>query len=236
MVLAATQYPKTEVSSILDDPDWPEFFPLSREAFQRYDEAPDTEFYSSPRFVTHIDDPAIGALTKWYQERLPPSGTDASVLDMCSSWISHFPKQYSLQGRVAGVGMNEEELKRNPQLTEFAVQDLNNNPKLPYPDNTFDAVVNAVSVDYLTRPLEVFQEVHRVLKPGGLAAFSFSNRCFPTKAIAVWTASGDPDHVWIVGSYFHYSVSGGFTAPACDDISPKPGRSDPMYVVYARKK
>ena len=112
------------------------------------------------------------------------------------------------------------------------VRDLNENPTLPYEDGTFDVVTNAVSVDYLTRPLEVMKEVRRVLKPGGLAIMSFSNRCFPTKAIAIWTATGDPDHIWIVGSYFHFA--GGFEAPQARDISPNPGRTDPMYVVFAR--
>lgn len=80
--------------------------------------------------------------------------------------------------------------------------------------------------------------MHRVLKPGGHAIMSFSNRCFPTKAISIWTSTGDLDHVWIVGSYFHYSVPGGFSAPVAEDITPKTslgGRGDPMYVVHAVK-
>ena len=96
-----------------------------------------------------------------------------------------------MAGRVAGLGMNQEELVRNKQLTEFAVRDLNLDPTLPYADNSFDFITNCVSVDYLTRPLEVFKEIHRCLKPGGVAIMSFSNRCFPTKAIAIWTQTGD---------------------------------------------
>merc|ERR1719194_316637 len=107
--------------------------------------------------------------------------------------------------------MNAEELRRNEALTEYEVQDLNQKPQLPYEDNAFDFVVNAVSVDYLTRPYEMFAEIQRVLKPGGLAAMSFSNRCFPTKAISVWTSTGDQDHIMIVGSYFHYTP--GFSPP-----------------------
>lgn len=195
--------------------------------------SPDTIFYDNPRFVTHIDDPAIRALTKYYSEALPPANTPGvTVLDMCSSWISHYPKGYK-QEKIVGLGLNDAELKKNEALTEYVVQDLNNNPSLPFADNSFDVITNVVSVDYLTKPLEVFKEMHRVLKPGGLAVMSFSNRCFFTKAISIWTSTGDVDHVMIVGSYFHYTK--GFEPPQALDISPNPGRSDPMYIVYSRK-
>ncbi|KAJ8750748.1 hypothetical protein K2173_015929 [Erythroxylum novogranatense] len=224
---------KSSVEEVLKNVDWPEQFPFKEEDFQRFDESPDSSFYESPRFVTHIDDPAIAALTKYYSEVFPPSNTPGvSILDMCSSWVSHFPKGYK-QDRIVGLGMNEEELKRNPVLTEYAVQDLNVNPRLPFEDDSFDVITNVVSVDYLTKPLDIFKEMSRILKPGGLAIMSFSNRCFWTKAISIWTSTGDADHALIVGSYFHYA--GGFEAPQAVDISPNPGRSDPMYIVYSRK-
>ncbi|KHG24340.1 ubiE [Gossypium arboreum] len=228
----------------LQNVEWPEQFPFKDEDFQRFDETPDSLFYEAPRFVTHIDDAAIAALTKYYSEVFPPSNTPGvSILDMCSSWVSHFPKGYK-QERVVGMGMNEEELKRNPVstiflltfllvLTEYVVQDLNLKPKLPFEDNSFDVITNVVSVDYLTKPLDVFKEMCRILKPGGLAIMSFSNRCFWTKAISIWTSTGDTDHALIVGSYFHYA--GGFEPPQAVDISPNPGRSDPMYIVFSRK-
>lgn len=224
---------KSEVDKILENVDWPEQFPFKEEDFQRFDESPDTVFYDAPRFVTHIDDPAIAALTKYYSQVFPPSNTPGiAILDMCSSWVSHFPAGYK-QERIAGMGLNDEELKRNPVLTEYVVQDLNTNPKLPFEDNSFDVITNVVSVDYLTKPLAVFKEMNRVLKPGGLAIMSFSNRCFWTKAISIWTSTSDADHVMIVGSYFHYA--GGFEPPKAVDISPNPGRSDPMYIVYSKK-
>ncbi|KAA8523236.1 hypothetical protein F0562_009659 [Nyssa sinensis] len=193
-----------EIEKVLKSVEWPEQIPFKEEDFQRFDESPDSLFYEAPRFVTHIDDPAIAALTKYYSEVFPPSNTPGiALLDMCSSWVSHFPVGYK-QDRIVGIGMNEEELKRNP-----------------------------VSVDYLTKPLDVFKEMHRILKPGGLAIMSFSNRCFWTKAISIWTSTGDADHALIVGSYFHYT--GGFEPPQAVDISPNPGRSDPMYIVYSRK-
>ncbi|KAG7545713.1 Methyltransferase type 11 [Arabidopsis suecica] len=232
-IASARQTNPSPVEQALNKVDWPETFPFKEEDFQRFDESSDSTFYEAPRFVTHIDDPAIAALTRYYSKVLPQSDTPGvSILDMCSSWVSHYPPGYR-QERIVGMGMNEEELKRNPVLTEYIVQDLNVNPKLPFEDNSFQVITNVVSVDYLTKPLKVFKEMNRILKPGGLALMSFSNRCFFTKAISIWTSTGDADHALIVGSYFHYA--GGFEAPQAVDISPNPGRSDPMYVVYSRK-
>jgi SAM-dependent methyltransferase len=165
----------------------------------------------SPRFVTHIDDGAIGAITEYYAATMHEG---ADVLDLCSSWISHLPPDLKL-GRVAGIGMNDEELKRNERLTEYEVRDLNVDPKLPYEDDSFDFVCNVVSVDYLTKPLEVFSEMHRVLRPGGRAIMSFSNRCFPTKAIGIWTQTDDAGHLWIVGSYYHFAPGGAWSDVRC---------------------
>ncbi|CAA7027526.1 unnamed protein product [Microthlaspi erraticum] len=232
-IASARQTNPSPVEQALSNVNWPENFPFKEEDFQRFDETSDSTFYEAPRFVTHIDDPAIAALTKYYSKVLPQSETPgASILDMCSSWVSHYPAGYK-QERIVGMGMNEQELKSNPVLTEYIVQDLNVNPKLPFEDNSFQVITNVVSVDYLTKPLVVFKEMHRILKPGGLAVMSFSNRCFFTKAISIWTSTGDADHALIVGSYFHYA--GGFEPPQAVDISPNPGRSDPMYVVYSRK-
>lgn len=236
--VAASATAMNDMEKVLSNPKWTPEFPYTPENFQRYDETADRYFYNQPRYVTHIDDGAIKALTEYYKQTFPPSNNDnVALLDICSSWISHYPEGY-LAGRVVGLGMNEAELARNPQLTSFDVKDLNVDPKLPYADNSFDFITNCVSVDYLNKPIEVFQEMHRCLKPGGKAMMSFSNRCFPTKAISLWTSSGDKEHIYIVGSYFHYSVPGGFTEPECKDITPKKffGGGDPMYVVYATKK
>ncbi|GLJ46373.1 hypothetical protein SUGI_0977410 [Cryptomeria japonica] len=214
---AIARIKKSEIEEVLKNVDWPEQFPFKKEGFERSDESPDQTFYSTPRFVTHIDDPAINAITQFYASVFPASDTaGVTLLDMCSSWVSHYPKGYK-QERIVGMGMNEDELKRNPVLTEYLVQDLNVDPRLPFEDNTFDVITNVVSVDYLKKPLDVFKEMRRILKPGGLAVMSFSNRCFWTKAISIWTSTGDADHVWIVGSYFHYA--GGFEPPQVTSIN-----------------
>lgn len=207
----------------------PDGSPLVAAHFQRADETDDALFYRDARLVTHIDDAAIAALRAHYARIFPANG---AVLDLMSSWVSHLPADFASL-RVAGLGMNAEELAANPSLTEWVVQDLNREPTLPYAGRSFHAVVIAVSVQYLRRPVEVFREIRRVLKPDGLCAVSFSNRCFPSKAIAVWTSTGDAGHLRIVGSYFH--DAGGFRQIEALQLSPNPGKSDPLYVVQARR-
>jgi SAM-dependent methyltransferase len=178
-------------------------WPYIADDFRRIDESMDYEFYMQPRFVTHIDDGAIASLTEYYRRTLPAGG---AVLDICSSWISHLPKDVQY-GEVCGVGMNLRELEANKALTSFEARDLNTDPKLPYADGHFDAVINAVSVDYMTKPLELFAEMHRVLKPGGLAIMSFSNRCFPSKAVRCWLESDEMGRLAIVANYFRHSAA-----------------------------
>lgn len=134
---------------------------------------------SEPRFVTHIDDEAIAALTAHYSRVFPstPEGNAIGHLDICSSWVSFLPSDYS-PARCVGLGMNDPELAANEQLSSYDVHDLNSNPVLPYRDESFDVITNVVSVDYLANPLQLFEEMHRVMRPGGLAVMSFSNRMF----------------------------------------------------------
>ena len=196
--------------------------------FDRFDPAPDAGFYAEPRFVTHIDDGAIAAIGDLYAEL----GLDRGrVLDLMSSWISHF---HAPPDALVGLGMSEAELVANPQLAEHVVQDLNADPRLPFADASFDGAVCAVSVDYLVRPLEVFAEVARVLRPGGLFACTFSNRCFPTKAIRGWLATDDAGHVAIVRRYFE--LTPGFGPPASDLRTPAHSQGDPLYAVWAERR
>lgn len=220
----------TIAEKVLENPKWPESWPYSKEDFARRDEQNDAVFYDQARLVYHIDEPCVEALTTYYSETIK-DGED--VLDICSSWVSHYPNDWK-GGKVVGLGMNEEELSQNPQLTDFVVQDLNFEPKFPFEDASFDKVTCVVSIDYLNKPLEVVKEIGRVLRPGGEAIISMSNRCFPSKAFHIWLNTEDMEHIFIVGSFFHYS--GLFEPPTSEDRCPNPGRSDPLYIVKATKK
>ena len=135
---------------------------------------------------------------------------------------------------VVGLGMNEQELDQNKQLSSFVVRDLNDEPKLPFDDESFDKVTIVVSVDYLNKPREIFEEISRVLRPGGECIISQSNRCFPTKAFRLWLQMNELEHIFMVGSFFHYTDK--FDPASCEDISPNPGGSDPLYIIKASKK
>ncbi|HEY1741170.1 MAG TPA: methyltransferase domain-containing protein [Acidimicrobiia bacterium] len=199
---------------------FPEWF------FDRDDRAADGDFYREPRLVTHIDDHAIAAVGALYDE-LAITG---DVLDLMSSWVSHFraaPRSLTV------LGMNGTELDANPMATNRVVHDLNLEPSLPFAGATFDAVTCCVSVDYLVRPLEVFDDVARVLRPGGRFVCTFSNRLFPTKAIRGWRVSDDATHCAIVSTYFE--LAGAYEPAEAVDAAGESGH-DPLYAVWAVRR
>ncbi len=199
-----------------------DFFPPG--FFDRSDDQPDQFFYGPSRLVTHIDQRAIAAVGALYTEL----GVDGRVLDLMASWVSHFDRPPE---HLTVLGMNGAELDANAAAMDRTVHDLNTDPLLPYADAAFDDVVCCVSVDYLTRPIEVFSEVGRVLAPGGRFVVTFSNRLFPTKAIRGWLVTDDATRMEIVAKYFE--LSGAFD-PAISDVRLEPGTgSDPLYAVWA---
>lgn len=193
--------------------------------FDRADESSDADFYAFDRFVTHIDKAAIAAVGDLYEE-LELTG---HVLDLCSSWVSHFRRR---PRRLVAMGMNANELAANPAATEWLVQDLNVDPLLPFGDASFDAVTCCASIDYLVRAVDVFAEAARVLRPGGPLVITFSNRCFPTKAIRGWLGTDDRGHCLIVAAYFDAVADFGEVAVQLRNPS-SPG--DPLYALWARR-
>ena len=196
------------------------------DAFKRYDESPDDLFYEQRRLVTHIDDRAIAAVTQLYRELFPADGT---ILDLMTSWVSHLPPEVDYR-RVVGLGMNAEELAENPRLQLRVIQDLNREPTLPFPDAEFDGAGICVSIQYLTRPVDVLREVGRVLRPGAPLVVTFSNRCFPTKAVFIWQALDDAGHAALVSRYLQWA--GNWEDVQTLDCSSVAG--DPLYAVVGR--
>ncbi|MBA8792967.1 SAM-dependent methyltransferase [Friedmanniella endophytica] len=205
--------------------------PYPAHFFDRDDPSSDDRFYAVPRMVTHIDEGAVAAVGALYTE-LGVDSADAAVLDLMSSWTSHLRRR---PGALTVLGMNRRELDANAFATERVVADLNVDPSLPFPDASFDAVLCCVSIDYLVRPVEVLAETARVLRPGAPVVITFSNRCFPTKAILGWLSTDDAGHLAIVADYLRRA--GGFKQPELSLRTPlAPGyRGDPLYAVVARR-
>jgi SAM-dependent methyltransferase len=195
--------------------------------FDRQDAGADDAFYGLPRLVTHIDEGAINAVGELYEEL----GIDGDVLDVMSSWVSHFR---SAPRNLTALGMNAAELAANAMATTTVVHDINADSRLPFADDSFDAAVCCVSVDYLVRPIEVFRDVARVVRPGGLFVCTFSNRCFPTKAIGGWLQSTDEQHGEIVAAYFR--KAGSYDEPVIERRTPAGHRGDPLFGVWSRRR
>jgi SAM-dependent methyltransferase len=195
--------------------------------FDRADDTPDSTFYVPDRLVTHIDQGAIAAVGALYDEL----GLSGRVLDLMSSWVSHFR---IAPAALTVLGMNAVELHANPQASDRVVHDLNADPTMPFEDASFDAAVCCVSVDYLVRPIEVFRDVARVVERGAPFVCTFSNRCFPTKAIRGWLATDDATHGKIVSEYF--DSAGGWSDPVVQRRTPADHRGDPLYAVWAFKR
>jgi SAM-dependent methyltransferase/FKBP-type peptidyl-prolyl cis-trans isomerase 2 len=207
--------------------------------FAREDENDDRLFYQRPRFVNHLDDRAIQTISSRYGQLIRPG---SRVLDLMSSWTTHLPEDLELES-VVGLGMNEEELQKNPRLDNFLVHDLNRDAGLPFPENSFDAAICTASIEYLIHPNDVIRDAARVLKPGGLFVISFSNRWFPPKAIRIWTRLHDYERIGLVMEYFLQSEqfhsletysSRGWPRPSHDRHYREYPFSDPVYMICAR--
>lgn len=196
--------------------------------FQRQDNTDDRAFYSFPRLVIHVDGHASGLLAGYLAERLPRGG---DVLDLMSAWRSHMAEDHGLAS-LTGLGMNETELADNPALTSGLVHDLNKVPALPFADRAFDACLILFSLQYLLKPVDVLTDIARVLRPGGMLHVAYTNRLFPTKAVAVWRHSGDVERARLIAAYL--DEAGAYGEPEARRLADG-SAGDPLYVVSAAK-
>lgn len=213
---------------------------FSDSPFARADTRDDSLFYRMPRLITHLDDTALHKITSLYKRLLPEN---IHILDLMCSWKSHVPEELNLKSLV-GLGLNQEELRKNKQLTDFVLHDLNKNPILPFGNNTFDAVICAVSVEYMTSPFEVFDDVARILKPDGYFILTFSNRWFLPKVVKIWQDIHEFERMGLVIEYFlksgkykslnTWSIQG-LSRPETDKYFPRLLQSDPVFAVWGQK-
>lgn len=211
------------------------------DAFTRADTAPDTVFYEQPRLVGHLDETCSQQIGELYRQLLPHDG---EILDLMSSWVSHLPDAFSA-ARVTGLGMNRQELERNPVLAEHLVHDLNELPRMPFADQQFDGAICTASIEYLVQPAAVLNELARVLKPGAPLVITFSNRWFPPKAIRAWGNAHEFERMGLVLEYFFenaqfddlhsYSLRG-LPRPQDDRYADRLPHSDPVYAVWGVKR
>mmetsp|Transcript_56975 Transcript_56975/g.116192 ORF Transcript_56975/g.116192 Transcript_56975/m.116192 type:complete len:1035 (-) Transcript_56975:146-3250(-) len=213
----------------------PTAWPYKEEDFSRMDERPDDQMYAEPRLAEHLDLDSLQSITDTYEAIFKACPDGFKVLDLCSSWNSHYPAEIQRASQVAVHGLNSVELEMNEVATERHIQDLNEQQKLPWADNTFDVATLALSVQYLTKPREVFAEMQRVLKPGGMAMIVFSHRSFIEKAVRLWAAEPDDGegHAHAVCRYFQHGPEKGWEKLNTMDVSPRHG--DPVWVVTAVK-
>ena len=205
--------------------------PYPQDSFRKDDETDDELFYVEPRLVVHVDDNAINSIQSYYSKVFPEN---AIVLDLMSSWKSHFPKNKQFK-KTIGLGLNAIEMENNPGLDEFLVQNINVDPTLPFEANYFDAVVIVVSIQYVSKPIELFQEIARILKTDCFCHVIYSNRMFPTKAVWLWKALSDDMRAQLIASYFHSTNH--FSKPEFKNITEVTGSSiDPVFVVSSKKQ
>jgi SAM-dependent methyltransferase len=177
--------------------------------------------------TSEIDNATIAAITDLYRQILPPGG---AILDLMSGWVSHLPPEIPYR-RVVGVGLDARELAENPFLDQWCVQDLNQNPVLPFVTGEFDGAAICVAIQHLTRPCELIREAGRVLKPGAPLIVTFSQRCVPMPAIGCWCLLDDTGHLCLIAQ--HFVQAGNWTDIRCLDRTP-PGGGDPLYAVIGR--
>ena len=208
---------------------------LTYQQRQKLDETNDSEFYSTPKFVYHLDTNFRKNLSKLYEEELE---NNCSVLDLMSSWDSYLPTNLKYK-KVIGHGLNEEELKRNKAFDEYWIQNFNINKKIPLENETIDYCLMVAAWQYLQYPEKIAEEIARILNKNGKFIIAFSNRAFWHKSPNIWTYSNEMERIEYVRKIL---IANGFCEPKVikkftDKNSFLPFlKHDPFYCVISMKK
>lgn len=149
----------------------------------------------------------LRAAGEWHQLKpLFPSLQGKTVLDLgCGyGWHCKFAAE---QGAVQILGLDlsqkmiEEAKKRNIENTiEYRVCEIED---YAYPENTWDCVVSNLALHYIEDIENLFQKVHRTLKPDGVFIFNIEHPVFTAGVEQDWiyTEAGNPKY-WPVDNYF----------------------------------
>ena len=208
---------------------------LSNQQRKKLDETNDSLFYSTPKFVYHLDSNFRRNLTELYKKEIK---NNSSVLDLMSSWDSYLPKNFKYK-KVIGHGLNKEELERNIAFDDYWIQNFNINQKIPLENQTFDYCLMVAAWQYLQYPEKIAEEIARILNSNGKFIIAFTNRAFWHKAPNIWTYSNESERVEYVRNIL---IANGFREPKIikkfteeNSFLPFFNR-DPFYCIISEKK
>ena len=202
---------------------------------QKPDETDDSEFYSAPKFVYHLDSNFRKNLSELYEEQIK---NNSSVLDLMSSWDSYLPKNLKYK-KVIGHGLNKEELEKNKAFDEYWIQNFNANQKIPLENETIDFCLMVAAWQYLQYPEKIAEEISRILNQSGKFIIAFSNRAFWHKAPNIWTYSSEIERIEYVRNIL---INNGFCEPKVIKKFTKENsflpflNRDPFYCIISEKK
>eukprot|EP00640_Fibrocapsa_japonica_P000093 CAMPEP_0113938004 /NCGR_PEP_ID=MMETSP1339-20121228/4449_1 /TAXON_ID=94617 /ORGANISM="Fibrocapsa japonica" /LENGTH=546 /DNA_ID=CAMNT_0000940931 /DNA_START=71 /DNA_END=1711 /DNA_ORIENTATION=+ /assembly_acc=CAM_ASM_000762 len=189
---------------------WPPNWPYTDEQFERLNNDADGDFYKVAR-MEEIFDQEAGELLVGHHARYHKDGD--RVLEIGASFKSYLPTNISYAS-VVGLGMQMEEMNKNEMLTERVAQDLNQDVTLPFEDDSFDHIVIANTIEFMVKPKELYREMQRVLRPGGLLNVAFTHgsflKAYEPKKINLWKQMNDAQHMWILASFMKFSSARGW--------------------------
>lgn len=134
-----------------------------------------------PAFLTGWYDEKImkGLFYEWYQQfaaRAAGEIGEGDILDIGSGagYIPIFMARQNPRLRVTGIDLAGHMIRRARQHArelgagEKVAFQKGEATKLPFADAAFDMVLNTMTIHCLRQPVKMLDEIHRVLRPGGL--------------------------------------------------------------------